>query len=103
MTTSGSHGVEYPFQMHWRPTTGATSKPSCLGGRTTVSITAFPDQLLSHREKMAIRERHVERFREPNLHGKLINRIVMGNMVIDHETVTRTFPKAQAKSTYLYL
>ncbi len=40
---------------------------------------------------MAIRERHVERFREPNLHGKLINRIVMGNMVIDHETVTRTF------------
>ena len=53
---------------------------------------AFPDQLLAS-GKAAIRDRHVERFREQNLHGKLLNRMVMGNMVIDHETVTRTFPE----------
>ena len=38
-----------------------------------------------------IRERHLARFQEPNLFGRLINRMVMGNRVIDHESVTRTF------------
>lgn len=38
-----------------------------------------------------IRERHLARFQEPNLFGRLINRMVMGNRVIDHEIVTRTF------------
>jgi hypothetical protein len=40
-----------------------------------------------------IRERFVMRFKEPNLHAALINRIAMGNVVIDHERVTRTFPE----------
>jgi hypothetical protein len=31
------------------------------------------------------------RFQEPNLHARLLNRIVLGNTVIDHEMVTRTF------------
>lgn len=53
---------------------------------------AFPDTLLASGTD-AIRERHVERFREPDLHGTLLHRLSVGNMVIDHETVRRTFPE----------
>lgn len=52
---------------------------------------AFPDNLLASGTE-EIRARHVERFREPNLFGRLRSRIVVANIVIDHETVTRTFP-----------
>jgi hypothetical protein len=40
-----------------------------------------------------LRERFTARFKEPNLHATLLNRVVMGNRVIDHEKVTRTFPE----------
>jgi putative hydrolase of HD superfamily len=39
-----------------------------------------------------IRARAAARFEEPNLHARLIKRAVMGNVVIDYEAVTRTFP-----------
>lgn len=51
-----------------------------------------PDKLLAS-GKAALRERFTARFAEPNLHAQLLNRIVIGNMVIDHELVTRTFPE----------
>lgn len=38
-----------------------------------------------------MRARTAVRFSEPDLHAKLIRRCVMGNVVIDHEDVTRTF------------
>ena len=44
-----------------------------------------------------LRERITARFREPNLHAKLLQRIVMGQIVIDHEEVTRTFPEGTGK------
>jgi hypothetical protein len=44
-----------------------------------------------------IRKRFVARFKEPNLHARLINRIVSGNTVIDHEIVARTFPEGTGK------
>ncbi len=50
----------------------------------------FPDQLVASSAE-EVRARHVERFKEPNLHGELLHRIVMGNTVVDHETVTRSF------------
>lgn len=53
---------------------------------------AFPDTLLAEGAE-AIRQRHVERFREPDLHGKLLHRLTVGNLVIDHETVRRSFPE----------
>src|SRR5438445_12350725 len=34
-----------------------------------------------------IRERHVLRFKEPNLYGSLVKRMVVGNMVVDQERV----------------
>ena len=40
-----------------------------------------------------IRERSAARFQEPNLHARLVRRIVSGRMVVDHEIVTRTFPE----------
>lgn len=40
-----------------------------------------------------LRARYTARFQEPNLYATLVNRIVMGNIVIDHERITRTFPE----------
>jgi putative hydrolase of HD superfamily len=57
---------------------------------------AFPTTLLAA-SAADIRARHVERFKEPDLHGKLLTRIVVGNVVIDHETVTRTFPQGKGE------
>lgn len=35
----------------------------------------------------------IERFKEANLYGALLTRMIIGNVVVDHETVTRTFPE----------
>jgi hypothetical protein len=51
-----------------------------------------PDKLLA-RGTAALRERFAARFQEPNLHAVLLHRIVAGDIVIDHERVTRTFPE----------
>jgi hypothetical protein len=51
----------------------------------------FPDRLLAS-GAAAIRERHIARFAEPNLFGKLLSRIVVDDLAVDHETVTRNFP-----------
>jgi len=40
-----------------------------------------------------LRERFTARFREPNLHAHLLNRVVVGRFVVDFERVTRTFPE----------
>lgn len=51
----------------------------------------FPDRLFA-RGAAEIRERHLTRFKEPNLRGRLIKRIAVANVVVDQETVTRSFP-----------
>ncbi|MCQ4160433.1 nuclear transport factor 2 family protein [Roseomonas sp. GC11] len=53
---------------------------------------AFPDTLLAE-GAAEIRARHIERFREPGLFGRLLSRAVVGNLVVDHETVRRSFPE----------
>ena len=45
----------------------------------------------------ALRERFSARFQEPNLHADLLSRMVMGNMVVDYEEVSRTFPEGPGK------
>ena len=57
---------------------------------------AFPSTLLAGSAE-EIRARHVERFKEPDLYGKLLTRIVVGNVVVDHETVTRNFPDGKGE------
>ena len=42
-----------------------------------------------------MRPRFTGRFQEPDLHARLVQRVVMGNLVIDHEVVTRTFPEGK--------
>jgi hypothetical protein len=37
------------------------------------------------------------RFQEPNLHARLLQRAVMGNIVIDHEEISRSFPEGPGK------
>jgi hypothetical protein len=37
------------------------------------------------------------RFQEPNLHARLLQRAVMGNIVIDYEEISRTFPEGPGK------
>lgn len=63
---------------------------------------AFPDTLLA-RGAEAVRARHVERFREPDLFGRLDSRVVMGNLVVDRETVRRTFPEGPGEIDVLAL
>lgn len=41
----------------------------------------------------ALRARFAERFREPDLHAKLLSRTAVGNVVTDHELITRNFPE----------
>lgn len=57
---------------------------------------AFPDTLLAN-GSAEIMARHIERFKEPDLFGTLLSRIVVGNIVIDHETVTRSFPEGKGE------
>lgn len=57
-------------------------------------------QYLLHGECIAnghaeIRARTLVRFAEPDLFAKLLSRAVMGNVVIDHEIVTRNFPEGK--------
>ncbi len=52
----------------------------------------FPSTLLAS-GATAIRARHVERFKEPNLFGRLLTRVAVDNIVVDHESVTRSFPE----------
>ncbi len=44
-----------------------------------------------------IRVRAMSRFAEPNLHAQLLKRVVLGDMVIDHESVTRSFPEGPGR------
>lgn len=59
-------------------------------------IYAHPDTLLAE-GAAAIRARHEIRFREPKLFGHLLQRMSVGNMVVDREIVTRTFPEGAGK------
>jgi hypothetical protein len=55
-----------------------------------------PSTLLA-KGSSALRERFVARFQEPNLHAKLLSRMVMGQTVIDYEEITRTFPEGSGR------
>jgi hypothetical protein len=67
-----------------------------------VKVYAFPDQLL-YEGKAKMREEYTSMFnRLPDLHCKLINRMVLNNKVIDHEEVVimKSQPKIYAIAVY---
>jgi hypothetical protein len=43
----------------------------------------------------AIAERFITRFSEPDLHARLLSRTIVGNIVVDHECITRNFPEGK--------
>ena len=51
-----------------------------------VQIFSHPDELILE-GKNEMRKRYTERFKSSNLHAQVVNRIVVGNKVIDHENV----------------
>lgn len=52
----------------------------------------LPDKPLA-KSAAAMRERYRQRFADPILHCTIANRIVIGNKVIDHERIRRTWPE----------
>lgn len=56
----------------------------------------FPGRLLAS-GAAAVRERHMERFKEPDLRARLVRRITAAGLVVDQETVTRSFPGGPAE------
>lgn len=44
-----------------------------------------------------LRQRIALRFAEPDLHARLLNRIVLANIVVDHEVITRNFPEGKGE------
>ena len=54
----------------------------------------FPSTLVASGAAQ-VRERLSVRLRESDLHARLVNRIAMGNLVIDQEVITRNFPKPE--------
>ncbi|MFC4654245.1 nuclear transport factor 2 family protein [Rheinheimera marina] len=44
-----------------------------------------------------LRERMLSRFQEPDLHARLLNRLVMGNLVVDKELIIRNLPEGKAE------
>lgn len=66
-----------------------------------LAIYADDAQMFEHPSKLLasgsaqLRERFSVRFKEPDLHARLCRRIVMGNIVVDHEEVTRNFPEGK--------
>ena len=44
-----------------------------------------------------ISKRIAVRFEEPDLHARLLSRIVMENIVVDHEVITRNFPEGKGE------
>jgi len=61
-----------------------------------IELFEHPSNLLASGASQ-VRERQAARPAEPNLHAKLVNRMVMGSIVIDHEVVTRTFPESTGR------
>lgn len=58
------------------------------------------EQFTLHGELLAsghtqMRARYLSRFVEPDLHARLISRMVVGNIVTDAELITRNFPEGK--------
>lgn len=61
---------------------------------------AHAEQFNLHGERIAsghaeMRPRFLARFAEPDLHARLLSRLVVGNIVTDAELVTRNFPEGR--------
>ncbi len=91
MTTSSSAEAELPVQKQLEAYNARDIDAFMQWWAEDCEYYEFPLRLLAS-GAAEIRERHVTRFKEANLHGTLVKRIAVANVVVDQETVTRTFP-----------
>jgi len=92
MTNASAGQIEFPVQKQLEAYNGREIDGFMTWWANDCQYLAFPSTLLAD-GAAEIRERHAERFKEANLHGVLLTRVVVGNVVVDHESVTRTFPE----------
>jgi hypothetical protein len=92
MNGSGLSDVEFPVQKQLEAYNARDMEDFMQWWAYDCEYYEFPSRLLASGTS-EIRERHVARFSETNLYGKLVKRISVGNMVVDQEVVTRTFPE----------
>lgn len=90
MPNSNIDQVEFPVQKQLEAYNARDIDDFMIWWANDCQYYAFPTGLLAD-GAAEIRERHIERFKDANLHGALLTRVVIGNIVVDHETVTRTF------------
>ena len=91
MSGSGLNDVEFPVQKQLEAYNARDIEDFMQWWADDREYYEFPSRLLASGAN-EIRERHIARFSEANLYGKLVKRISVGNMVVDQEVVTRTFP-----------
>ena len=88
---TGSGAIEYPVQKQLEAYNARDIDAFMEWWADDCQCFLFPDQPLA-RGTVEIRARYVARFEEPNLHAEILARMIVGNLVIDHEHITRTFP-----------
>jgi hypothetical protein len=68
-----------------------------------VELYGFPATALT-KGKEEMRKRYTPRFADPILHAIIVKRIVMGNVVVDHERVRVTLPEGPGvlEATVIY-
>ena len=96
MTHAQTDEIAYPVQMQLEAYNARDIDAFMGWWADGCQYYAFPGTLLAD-GAAAVRERHVERFKEPDLFGRLLTRIVVGNVVVDHETVQRNFPDGRGE------
>jgi hypothetical protein len=92
MNTTQPTDAAYPVQMQLEAYNARDIDAFMSWWADDCQYYAFASTLLAN-GAAEIRERHIERFKEPNLFGTLLTRIVVGNVVVDYEIVRRTFPE----------
>jgi hypothetical protein len=95
-TTSGPDSITFPVQQQLEAYNARDIEAFMAWWADDCEYYAFPSELLA-RGAAQIRERHLVRFKESDLFGELLHRSVVGNLVIDHERVTRTFPEGKGE------
>ncbi len=68
----------------------------------TAQLFNLPTGELICEGETALRERYAKRFENEALHAEIINRIVHGNRVIDHERITGMYPDRVVEAVAIY-
>ena len=68
----------------------------------TAQLFNLPTGELICEGEAALRERYQQRFQNENLHADIVNRIVHGNRVIDHERIRGMYPDRIVEAVAIY-